>query len=76
MSSSTPAASKGRLWFNSFLMALAASCGYLIVALMSQHQVLTIVIAMASITLVLTPIFYWTYSRRAARPGTAPRREV
>lgn len=75
MSSSTPAVSKGRLWLNSFIMALAASCGYLIVALMSQHQVWVIVIAMASITILLTPIFYWTNSRRA-RLGTAPRRRV
>jgi membrane-bound acyltransferase YfiQ involved in biofilm formation len=73
VSAPTPTISKGRLWLNSFIMALAASCGYLIVALMSQHQVLTIVIAMASITLVLTPIFYWTNSRRA-RLGNAPRR--
>ena len=75
MSSSTPAVSKGRLWLNSFIMALAASCGYLIVALMSQHQVWVIVIAMASITILLTPIFYWTNSRRD-RLGTAPRRRV
>ncbi|MFB3979007.1 hypothetical protein [Microbacterium proteolyticum] len=40
---------------------------------LSRVQVLTIDIAMASITLVLTPIFYWTNSRRA-RLGNAPRR--
>lgn len=73
MSAPTPAVGKGRIWLNSFLMALAASCGYLIVALMSQHQVVTIVIAMASITIVLTPIFFLLNTRRA-KLGTPPRR--
>jgi high-affinity Fe2+/Pb2+ permease len=73
---STPAAqpSKGRLWLNSFIMALASSLGYLIVALLGQHQTLVIVIAMSAIVVVLTPIFYWINVRRT-RLAAAPRRD-
>lgn len=74
MSTAPSTPRKGRILANSFLMALFASGGYLIVALMSQHQALTIAIAMVSITVVLTPIFYWTNVRRA-RLAAAPRRD-
>lgn len=73
---STPAAtpSKGRIWLNSFFMALASSLGYLIFALLGQHQTLVIVIAMSAIVVVLTPVFYWVNVRRI-RLGAAPRRD-
>lgn len=70
---SAPSVSKGRLWLNSFIMGVFASCGYLIVALINQHDVLTTVIGMAAIAVVLTPVFFWLNSRRA-RMGEAPKR--
>ena len=73
MSAPTPAVSKGRLWLNSFLTALAVGVGYLVVSLMSQQSPLTTVIGLAAMTLLLTPIFYWVNARRA-KSGTPPRR--
>ncbi|MDQ1124615.1 hypothetical protein [Microbacterium trichothecenolyticum] len=73
--SNTPAPNvgKARLWLNSFIMGVFASCGYLIVALINQHDILTVVISMAAIAVVLTPVFYWLNSRRA-KMGDAPKR--
>ncbi|MDF2047722.1 MULTISPECIES: hypothetical protein [Microbacterium] len=73
---STPAAtpSKGRIWLNSFVMALASSLGYLVFALLGQHQTLVIVIAMSAIVVLMTPVFYWLNVRRI-RLGAAPRRD-
>jgi Na+-driven multidrug efflux pump len=70
-----PAASfsKGRLLLNSFFMALISSCGYLIVAVLNQHDPMWIAIGMAGITVLLTPIFYALNLRRA-RLGVAGRR--
>lgn len=74
--SNTPSAapvSKGRMWLNSLFTALCVSVGYLVVALINQHSVLTIVLSMAAFLIVLTPILYWVNSRRA-KQAVPPRR--
>ncbi|KAA9088951.1 hypothetical protein [Microbacterium radiodurans] len=68
-----PLVSTARLWLNSFIMALAGSCGYLIVAIAGGHTPLVTVISMAAIVAVLTPIFF-LLNRRRARVANPPRR--
>jgi len=73
--SNTPATpvSKGRLWFNSFILALCGSLGYLFVGLINQTPPLIIAISMAAIVALVTPFSYWLNARRA-KAGTPPRR--
>lgn len=70
---SAPVSGKGRIWLNSFIMAAASSCGYLLVALTGGHETMWTVIGTAGIAVVLTPVFYLLNVRRA-RAGNAPRR--